>query len=443
MSLFDELRAAFERIAHRIDAAAKDVQTEVMLEVREELGSAEHKVEEFLAELKAYGARHPGLIFGLLRRLQPILVLKNTVLVTRFEDVEEVLSRDDVFDVQYEAKMRAITDGENFFLGMRDGARYERDKVNARAVARRSDLESHVVPRVTREAELLVAGAPGRLDAVSGLCQLVPARLVAGYFGTPGPDERTLIEWASTLFWFLFLDPDSDAALRQRALEASRGLNAYLDAAIVERKRQPRQTEDVLGRYLALQAAGVAGTSDLDIRNNLVGLVIGAIPTTATAAALALDELLRRPEQLEGARAAARSDDDALLGRYVNEALRFNPFAAGIFRTANQDFVLAKGELRATKVPAGATVIASTQSAMFDALRIDDADQFRIDRPLRDYLHFGYGLHTCFGYHINQLQIPLILKPLLAQKQLRRLDGDAGQLKKSGPFAGELFVAFD
>jgi cytochrome P450 len=80
---------------------------------------------------------------------------------------------------------------------------------------------------------------------------------------------------------------------------------------------------------------------------------------------------------------------------------------------------------------------------MFDALRIATPDEFRLDRSPRDYLFFGYGLHTCFGQHVNQVQIPRILEPLLARPNLRRAQGDAGKLTREGPFAGSLQVLFD
>ena len=50
-----------------------------------------------------------------------------TAIVTRRSDVVEVLDREADFAVVYEPKMRAITDGENFFLGMQDGVEYQHD----------------------------------------------------------------------------------------------------------------------------------------------------------------------------------------------------------------------------------------------------------------------------------------------------------------------------
>jgi cytochrome P450 len=85
--------------------------------------------------------------------------------------------------------------------------------------------------------------------------------------------------------------------------------------------------------------------------------------------------------------------------------------------------------------------VAATQSAMFDSKRIDDPETFRVDRPGYAYLHWSYGLHTCFGRYINAVQLPAIVKALLL-RGIRRAPGAAGQLTKSGPYAGSLSVSF-
>ena len=178
---------------------------------------------------------------------------------------------------------------------------------------------------------------------------------------------------------------------------------------------------------------------DVSIRNNILGLLVGAIPTTSKCCAQVLDQLLQRPEQLKVAQAAALADDDALLAKYVFEALRFNPNNAGVYRLAAEDYPLAKASFHGTTIPKGTSVIAATQSAMFDERFVDQPNEFRIDRPEYLSMHFGYGLHTCFGQYINRVQIPGILKPLLKRPGLRR----AGDLQYAGPFPSSLLVRFD
>ena len=104
---------------------------------------------------------------------------------------------------------------------------------------------------------------------------------------------------------------------------------------------------------------------------------------------------------------------------------------------------MAKGKMHATTIPRGTSVIAATQSAMFDETFVDAPNEFRIGRPDYGYMHFGYGLHTCFGQYINRVQIPGILKPLLKKNALRRAADVAGQLQYDGSFPRSLTVVFD
>ena len=194
---------------------------------------------------------------------------------------------------------------------------------------------------------------------------------------------------------------------------------------------------------MKLQAAGLPGMDDLSIRDNLLGILVGAIPTTSKCCVQALDELLKRPAMLGAAQQAAMANDDATLARYVFEALRFHPNNPGVFRIALEDYVLGKGTSHATNVPAGSTVLAATQSAMFDEAVVESPNEFRIDRPDYAYMFFGLGLHSCFGQYINRVQIPGILKPLLQRKNLRRAAGASGQLTMTGPYPSSLSVVFD
>jgi cytochrome P450 len=74
---------------------------------------------------------------------------------------------------------------------------------------------------------------------------------------------------------------------------------------------------------------------------------------------------------------------------------------------------LAPATLRARTIPEGAMVFAANHSAMFDPLDVPDPRQFRTDRPWETYIHWGSGLHACFGDAINRAVIPAILTPLL------------------------------
>ncbi|HXM59853.1 MAG TPA: cytochrome P450 [Terriglobales bacterium] len=432
--MFENLKSTLERI----DAECVELTRDVLDSVDRELAKVQGEAMSFLDGLKAHLIQHPEPVFAILRRIKPILLIKNVALVTRFADVQEVLSRDEVFLVTYGEKMRVVTGGEDFFLGMQNSPEYTRDVSHMRSVVRREDIPGRIAPFVQKTASDLIAAAGNQIDVVK-LSKDVPSRWIADYFGCPSPSEQQVEAWASLIFQYLFADQDNDPKVAQAATQAAAAVRDWLDETVAARKATRTAKDDVLGRCLALQSVGLPAMDDVSIRNNLLGLLVGAIPTTSKCCAQALDQLFERPEHLRSAQAAALADNDALLRKYVFEALRFNPNNPGLFRLAAEDYRLAKTSLHGTTIPKGTSVIAATQSAMFDERMVDQPNQFRIDRPEYLNMHFGYGLHSCFGQYVNRVQIPGILKPLLKCPGLRR----AGELQYDGPFPSSLPVSLD
>jgi cytochrome P450 len=87
-------------------------------------------------------------------------------------------------------------------------------------------------------------------------------------------------------------------------------------------------------------------------------------------------------------------------------------------------------------------VIVAFASAMMDKRRIPEPGRFDPERRAHEYIHFGHGLHECFGRHINEATLHLMLKPLLRQLRLRRAPGPEGHLTKNGLFSDHLVVEF-
>ena len=157
----------------------------------------------------------------------------------------------------------------------------------------------------------------------------------------------------------------------------------------------------------------------------------------------AMEQLLRRPEALADAHKAAVAGNDARLHDIVIEAMRFDPLAPGLPRMALADWTIARGTRRATTIPKGAIVLAAFASAMMDERRIFEPRRFKPGRPPCEYIHFGSGMHECFGRYINHATLHRMLKPLLRRLNVRRLPGPLGKLRKSGIFADRLYVCHD
>lgn len=379
--------------------------------------------------------------FAFLRRWMPVKKFGSMVLTSRYDDVKEVFGTDPVFGAPYKPKLEVIMGGEPFFLGMGDTPLYHRDTDAMRMVVLPGDLPG-LGQKAEAMADAIVAAAPGRVEVVDTLVRRVTFSVLADYFGVPEPEGGDLRVWGTRLFEFQFADPKGDPALRADVDQIAPALRAHIDAEIARRKAAPGK-DDVLSRCLAQQKRGVPGFSDVEIRTNLMGFIVGGPPQPPMVVPQAMEQLLRRPDALAGAQAAARAGQDDLLWGYVQEAMRFDPLAPGLPRNVLADGVIARGTSHAAAVQEGDTVLAAFASAMMDPRRVTDPARFDPHRPASDYIHFGYGLHQCFGRHINRATLHLMLKPLLKRANLRRAPGKAGKLVKNGPFAESLTVVFD
>jgi cytochrome P450 len=388
---------------------------------------------------------HPEVFLSLLRDLAPILVLKKIAFVTRYDDVKEVFLADDAFGVPYADKLNVITGGVPFILGMDDSPRYraKRDAMRSviridptHAVVATDDIETRLVPATERAAQSFVAGTNGRVDVLE-LSRKVTFDVLLEYFGTPAPANGDLVVWATRLFESIFHVGRADPALDRDAAAYADALRAHLDHLVQARRRGGEHHDDVLGRCVA------AGFSDSEIVGALAGFIVAGLPQPPMVLPKVIEQLLRRPKILAQAQAAARADDDARLAKYIFEAMRFDPLAPFLQRITIREHVLAAGTSRAKKIEPGTRVLFFFASAMMDGRRVPNPKSFNPDRPPNNYILFGYGLHQCFGLHMNKRLLPLMLKPLLKQSGLRRANGPEGRLRKQGVFPDRMVVCFD
>jgi cytochrome P450 len=404
-------------------------------------------VRRLLRTIENFFLRHPALGrygLGLLRIFKPVLRIGDVTIVTRASTVREVLSRDNDFTIAlYSPKMEAMAG--RFVLSMQDSPDYEHDASVLRVIVPRTDMPTIAAHVSDIVAEILThSSKAGRMDVVSELTDAVPARLAARYFGAPGPDERVLVRWTRAIFRELFYNLRNDPAISGPAHVASAEMRRHLDDLITARRNAPAEHhDDVLGRMLRLQADPAFNIDDHWIRTYIFGLIVGMLPLTSKATALALNVMLSRPGLLAAAQQAAYADDDALLWRYTSEAMRIAPQSPGQFRVASADWTIGDTRRRHV-VAAGTRVFASTQAAMFDSRAFPSPRQIRTDRPQSSYFHFGYGLHACFGRYISyEVQIPAIVKAIVRQRDLRRATGHAGHLGWDGPFPSSLNTEFE
>ncbi|WP_437941648.1 cytochrome P450 [Sorangium sp. So ce341] len=356
---------------------------------------------------------------GQLRREKPIFSIPAITLVTRYNDVVEVLNANDVFSVDNIAPKLVENVGQNI-LAMNDSPKYEHEKSLLRLAFPRADL-----PRyrqiVVEEANRLLAkvGIDKPFDLTGDYALRVPAGAMARYLGVGEIPTEKVVAWTHALFHEIFLNPTNDPAAVAAARAARQEALPLIDAIVAARKKQlakspPPEQPSVLDRYLLMQAVPETYESDEGIRDVILGLLMGCVDLSGGAIVNALVELMKRPRVLRDALNVVNVEDDAAITGYVLEALRFRPPSTGVTSLCVRDYTVGRGTRHEEKIPAGALVMACSASAMHDHEHIDAPDQFRPGRlPSKNYLFWESGIHTCHGKYVAILHISLAVKQLL------------------------------
>jgi cytochrome P450 len=375
------------------------------------------------------------------------------VYVTKYRDVVEVFQRDDVFSVQggYGERM-AISSG-SFMLGMDQGAIYERENALTRLAMPQSDLPSVArwVRQYAADCVSQIASTETTIDIAQEIGYRVPTAFVGHYYGVPGPSQDAWVSWLQMLALFIFNFWAGGSPFKEEASATGLKFQTYINNTIRQREAAIRNQQDVpddaLTRMInAAIANPVDALDEIAIRRNLGGLSIGCTMPPSGTFIFAIDKVMSLkdtdPATFDMIVRSAVDDDTDLLSRCMLEAARLaSPVPPTLFRTALQDYVLAKGTPRAKTIAAGSTVILVPSSAMMDPEMIDEPNAFRIDRPLWSYVHFGEGMHQCLGREIGKILLTESARAVLKLPNLRRASGAAGQIVAGSGLPGSSYPA--
>lgn len=363
--------------------------------------------------------------FAELQSERPVLQLPDDmVFVTRFVDCTLVLSRWNDFGVDlYKPKQG------DYFMAQDDTAEHWREKSIMKSILDFEDLPA-MRKFVGERAAALLREGQGAIDAPQALTRAVPVSLVQEFFGFQGGNAKKLTEWS---YWNqqdafhnqpfdrdVTPDPDHIVAERKRA---NIHLAFYIGRVLLKRVLQVKfggDRQDSVSRLVRLSFSKGVKFPLKKVLFNAGGLLIGAVETTSHVVNNALAELLSRPDVLERAKAAARSDDPKAFDGFVFEALRFNPAFPYFFRTCHTPTVLAGDTPHAVEVKPGTTVMACTHAAMFDAAGTANPLEFDSRRGLYQTFTLGYGHHECLGRAIASVMVPEIVRQVLLLPDIRQ-----------------------
>jgi cytochrome P450 len=216
------------------------------------------------------------------------------------------------------------------------------------------------------------------------------------------------------------LSPGGRVAARLRAADG------LLYEEIARRRSAPDLAErtDVLSLLLRARDEDGKPLTDVELRDELVTMLLAGHETTATGLAFAFDLLLRHPAALRrlGDELNGGEDPPAYLDAVVTETLRLRPIV-----DANQRRLTRPRTVAGWELPAGIAVYPAIAVVHRREDLYPQAGQFRPERFLDGrtesyaWLPFGGGIRRCIGAALAQAEMAEVIRTVVLSAELRPL----------------------
>jgi cytochrome P450 len=208
---------------------------------------------------------------------------------------------------------------------------------------------------------------------------------------------------------------------------------------------EPR--DDVLAMLLEARHEDGSPMSPVELRDELMTLLVAGHETTASELAWAFERLTRTPEVLARLTEEVDSgDDDSYVTATVHETLRRRP----VLPNAAPRLVMEPVEVGGWRYERGVCLIADTYLLHHDPDVYPDPYAFRPERFLDEqpgtytWIPFGGGRRRCLGASFAMLEMKIVLRAVLAETELEpAAPGEEGSRRRSitlSPRAGSRAV---
>jgi cytochrome P450 family 135 len=215
-------------------------------------------------------------------------------------------------------------------------------------------------------------------------------------------------------------------------------LDGVIYAEIARRRNEPdlEARKDILSLLLQTRDEEGHGLTDVELRDELVTLLMAGHETTANSVTWAIERLVRHPDKL--ARLIAEIDageGDEYLQAVIHETLRVRPVVPTLARALEEPLRVGGHMLpRGTKL--GLSVyLTNHDSRVYEEPRAFRPERFLGKRPETfSWISFGGGVRRCLGASFGLLEMRLILATVLQELQpsLPERGGRRGQRFRRG-----------
>lgn len=268
-------------------------------------------------------------------------------------------------------------------------------------------------PRVNAIEETMREKSVSLIESFAdkGACEFVeefaiplPVFMIAGQIGLDN-DPKQVKAWSDAA-----VDRFSQMVDHERKKECAQSLvdyQHYMKGLIDDRRKNGGN--DLLTDLVEARVDGEEPLTDPEIMSIMQQFMVAGNETTTSTIAGGLLQLIRNPDQMAKAKAAAGGRDPKLIGNLVEEALRYETPTAGMWRIVKQDT-----QLGGMDIPAGAVVQLRYAAANRDPKKFENPDKFDVERKnARAHLAFGKGPHMCVGNMLSRKEMLVAFDELL------------------------------
>jgi len=202
-------------------------------------------------------------------------------------------------------------------------------------------------------------------------------------------------------------------------------LRADADELIYDEIRRRRadpatpDRDDVLSVLLQARDESGEPMTDIELRDELMTLLVAGHETTGTALAWTFDLLLHNPEPMERLSAGIESGSDEYLDAVIKEALRIRPVVPGVSRKLTRPWTLDGHEL-----PAGTRVSPNIWLTHHNPDVYPEPGRFRPERFIEgtadtySWIPFGGGIRRCLGASFALFEMKTVIPVILERVRL-------------------------
>jgi len=277
-------------------------------------------------------------------------------------------------------------------------------------------------PEVERIVDETLDKLGGRehFDVLDDYAVPIPIDAIASILGVDKSRLADFRSWSEGVIQFL--NPMRSQEQTSAMLAADQALSAYMNAAMADRRENPK--DDLITDMVRLQAEG-APLRDEEISINLRALLVGGNLTTTDLIGNAIRLFILNPDQK-----TLLLENPALIVSAVEEALRFEPPVDITARVANRDI-----EVGGCPIKSSQAMVFMLRGANRDPAVFSDPHTFDITRKGQPHVSFGGGAHICIGAPLARLEAQLaILKMLQRFPDMKLVDPDAAPQWRTLPF---------